>query len=71
MCLEIKGSHIWKTKNIPVIFSSNKPLEEWYMKKDKIATDHDRSCLEAVQARFLVVELTNRTPVLATIAPPE
>lgn len=71
MCLEIKGSHVWKTKNIPVIFSSNKPLEEWYGKKDKLHTDHDQSCLDAVKARFLVVQVTARSPALATTAPPE
>jgi len=60
MMLEIKGSKVWKNKNIPVIFISNKPLDEIYIK------EKDTALMRALMARFVIVQVTTRSPILAT-----
>lgn len=59
MQLQIKGSRLFKKKNIPVIFLSNRPLLDWYS-----STKHSESVLSALVDRFLMVRVGQRAPIL-------
>jgi len=63
MHLEVKGGMLFKSKNIPVIFLSNKPLHEWYR------SDNDPAVKAALLDRWTEVEITERAPFFTPFAP--